>query len=194
MKRLALRGALTAKFGDEAIKVIDTFGLDAIKTPRPRRGPRRRSRPAAGSSSSPRVATSSSSCRPATCRPSRSSSPTRSTSSTCSRPTSSSSSSRPSPGWRRCTRERPDRRRDHPPPGRSARSRSTSREPRQVHVRRPRRRQQDPDQGRRSRSSTEGKVTVVERQRPDDEGQGEETRHQPRPDQRLHLRRGARRS
>ena len=28
MKRLALRGALTAKFGDEAIKVIDTFGLD----------------------------------------------------------------------------------------------------------------------------------------------------------------------
>jgi large subunit ribosomal protein L4 len=32
MKRLALRGALTAKFGDEAIKVIDTFGLDAIRT------------------------------------------------------------------------------------------------------------------------------------------------------------------
>jgi large subunit ribosomal protein L4 len=32
MKRLALRGALTAKLGDEAIKVIDTFGLDAIKT------------------------------------------------------------------------------------------------------------------------------------------------------------------
>ena len=32
MKRLALRGALTAKFGDSAIKVIDTFGLDAIKT------------------------------------------------------------------------------------------------------------------------------------------------------------------
>ena len=32
MKRLALRGALTAKFGDEAIKVIDTFGLDAVKT------------------------------------------------------------------------------------------------------------------------------------------------------------------
>jgi len=32
MKRLALRGALTAKFGDEAIKVIDTFGLDSIKT------------------------------------------------------------------------------------------------------------------------------------------------------------------
>jgi large subunit ribosomal protein L4 len=32
MKRLALRGALTAKFGDEAIKVIDSFGLDAIKT------------------------------------------------------------------------------------------------------------------------------------------------------------------
>jgi large subunit ribosomal protein L4 len=32
MKRLALRGALTAKFGDEQLKVIDTFGLDVIKT------------------------------------------------------------------------------------------------------------------------------------------------------------------
>jgi large subunit ribosomal protein L4 len=32
MKRLALRGALTAKLVDEAIKVIDTFGLDAIRT------------------------------------------------------------------------------------------------------------------------------------------------------------------
>jgi large subunit ribosomal protein L4 len=32
MKALALRGALTAKFGDEAIKIVDTFGLDAIKT------------------------------------------------------------------------------------------------------------------------------------------------------------------
>ena len=32
MKRLALRGALTAKFVDEQLKVIDTFGLDAIKT------------------------------------------------------------------------------------------------------------------------------------------------------------------
>jgi large subunit ribosomal protein L4 len=32
MKRLALRGALTAKFGDDAIKVIDDFGLEAIKT------------------------------------------------------------------------------------------------------------------------------------------------------------------
>jgi large subunit ribosomal protein L4 len=32
MKRLALRGALTAKFGDEAIKIIDTFGLEAIRT------------------------------------------------------------------------------------------------------------------------------------------------------------------
>jgi large subunit ribosomal protein L4 len=32
MKRLALRGALTAKLGDEAVKVIDTFGLDAIRT------------------------------------------------------------------------------------------------------------------------------------------------------------------
>src|SRR5437899_10128650 len=32
MKRLALRGALTAKLGDSAIKVIDAFGLEAIKT------------------------------------------------------------------------------------------------------------------------------------------------------------------
>jgi large subunit ribosomal protein L4 len=32
MKRLALRGALTAKFGDEAIKIIDSFALEAIKT------------------------------------------------------------------------------------------------------------------------------------------------------------------
>jgi large subunit ribosomal protein L4 len=32
MKRLALRGALTAKLGDEAVKVIDTFGLHAIRT------------------------------------------------------------------------------------------------------------------------------------------------------------------
>ena len=32
MKRLALRGALTAKFGDDQLKVIDTFGLQAIKT------------------------------------------------------------------------------------------------------------------------------------------------------------------
>ena len=32
MKRLALRGALTAKLDDEQLKVIDTFGLEAIKT------------------------------------------------------------------------------------------------------------------------------------------------------------------
>src|SRR3712207_3989800 len=32
MRRLALRGALTAKLGDEAIRVIDSFGLDAPKT------------------------------------------------------------------------------------------------------------------------------------------------------------------
>jgi large subunit ribosomal protein L4 len=32
MKRAALRGALTAKLGDEAIRVIDGFGLEAIKT------------------------------------------------------------------------------------------------------------------------------------------------------------------
>jgi large subunit ribosomal protein L4 len=32
MKRVALRGALTAKLGDAAIKVIDSFGLVTIKT------------------------------------------------------------------------------------------------------------------------------------------------------------------
>jgi large subunit ribosomal protein L4 len=32
MRRLALRGALTAKFGDEAIRIIDTFGLEQIGT------------------------------------------------------------------------------------------------------------------------------------------------------------------
>jgi large subunit ribosomal protein L4 len=32
MKQLALRGALSAKLIDEAIKVIDSFGLEAIKT------------------------------------------------------------------------------------------------------------------------------------------------------------------
>jgi large subunit ribosomal protein L4 len=32
MRRLALRGALTAKLGDEAIKVIDSFGLEASRT------------------------------------------------------------------------------------------------------------------------------------------------------------------
>jgi large subunit ribosomal protein L4 len=32
MKRLALRGALTAKLGDAAIKIIDAFGIDAIRT------------------------------------------------------------------------------------------------------------------------------------------------------------------
>jgi len=31
-KRLALRGALTAKLGDAAIKVIDAFGIEAIRT------------------------------------------------------------------------------------------------------------------------------------------------------------------
>ncbi len=32
MRRLALRGALTAKLGDAAIRVVDRFGLDEIKT------------------------------------------------------------------------------------------------------------------------------------------------------------------
>ncbi len=32
MRRLALRGALTAKFGDEAIRIVDAFALERIKT------------------------------------------------------------------------------------------------------------------------------------------------------------------
>jgi large subunit ribosomal protein L4 len=32
MKRLALRGALTAKLGDEAIRIVDSFALEVIKT------------------------------------------------------------------------------------------------------------------------------------------------------------------
>jgi large subunit ribosomal protein L4 len=32
MKRLALKGALTAKFGDDAIKILDSFGLEAVRT------------------------------------------------------------------------------------------------------------------------------------------------------------------
>jgi len=32
MRRLALRGALTAKLGDAAIRVLDSFALDRIKT------------------------------------------------------------------------------------------------------------------------------------------------------------------
>ena len=32
MKRAALRGALTSKLGDEAIRILDSFGLAAIKT------------------------------------------------------------------------------------------------------------------------------------------------------------------
>ncbi len=32
MRRAALRGALTAKLGDEAIRIIDTFALEGFKT------------------------------------------------------------------------------------------------------------------------------------------------------------------
>src|SRR3970282_113883 len=32
MRRLALRGALTAKLGDEAIRIVDAFALERIKT------------------------------------------------------------------------------------------------------------------------------------------------------------------
>ena len=43
MKRLALRGALTAKLGDDAIRVIDALRPRGDQDPRPRRRPRRRS-------------------------------------------------------------------------------------------------------------------------------------------------------
>ena len=70
MRRLALRGALTAKLGDEAIRVVDSFGLDAIKTQGRRRRPRRaRRRPAACSSSRPSRDETPRACRRATCRP-----------------------------------------------------------------------------------------------------------------------------
>jgi large subunit ribosomal protein L4 len=32
MKRLALVGALTAKYGDDAVRVLDAFGLEEIRT------------------------------------------------------------------------------------------------------------------------------------------------------------------
>jgi large subunit ribosomal protein L4 len=32
MKKLALRGALTSKFGDDAVRIIDAFGLEEIRT------------------------------------------------------------------------------------------------------------------------------------------------------------------
>ena len=71
MKRLALRGALTAKLGDEAIKVVDTFGLEPIKTKDLVGVLGALEATAAACSSSPPAATRSSSCRRATCRRSR---------------------------------------------------------------------------------------------------------------------------
>ena len=54
MKRLALRGALTAKFGDGAIKVVDDVRARRDQDARPRRLPRRaQGRPAACWSSRP---------------------------------------------------------------------------------------------------------------------------------------------
>ena len=105
MKRLALRGALTAKFGDERDQGHRHVRARGHQDQGTRRRPAAPCTRPAGSSSSPRRATRSSSCRRGTCRPSRSSWPTRSTSSTCSRQTSCSSSSPPSRGCRRCTRE-----------------------------------------------------------------------------------------
>src|SRR4029079_15118757 len=112
---------------------------------------------------------------------------------TSSRPTSSSSSSRPSPGWRRCTRERPDPCRHHPP-ARDQREvdrrlharRSQCERRQQVHVRGSPRRQQDPDQGGDRGSLRQGEGHRRQRQRPDDEGQGEAPRYPSRPDPRLH--------
>ena len=73
MRRIALRSALTAKFGDDAIRVVDQFGMDR-RAARPRRSSRssRRSAPATatsgGSSSWPRPRTSRCCARPRTCR------------------------------------------------------------------------------------------------------------------------------
>ena len=78
-----------------------------------------------------------------------------------------SSSSRRSRGWRRCTRERPDRRRDHPPPGHQREVDRRVR-PRQVHLRGPRRREQDPDQGGGRGAVREGEGDRRRRQRADD--------------------------
>ena len=85
MKRLALRGALTAKFGDGAIKVVDGFGLEAIQHPGARRRTSargRRDRPGPRRGPGARREARAVVAQPA--RRSRSSSPTRSTSSTCS--------------------------------------------------------------------------------------------------------------
>ena len=147
MKRLALRGALTAKLDDGAIKVLDAFALDEIRTKDlvGVLGNLQASRPRADRG--PRPATRSSTSRRATCPRSWSSSPTRSTSSTCSRPTRWSSSSPRSRASRRCTRDahRPRRHR----PADHQREVDGRVRPRQVHVRGPRRRHQDPGQGGR---------------------------------------------
>ena len=71
MKQLALRGALTSKLGDEAVRVIDAFGLEQIKTRDFAGILAAVERQSAGSSSSPRAATSGSTSRRATCPPSR---------------------------------------------------------------------------------------------------------------------------
>ena len=67
MKRLALHGALTSKFDDGAIKVVEDLGLDADQDARCWSATSTRSRPPAASSSSPPGRTRTSSCRRATC-------------------------------------------------------------------------------------------------------------------------------
>ena len=135
MKRLALQGALTSKFGDGAIKVVADLDIDAIKTRElvgylaalGRQRPRARGRGRQGRA--PRA------LGPQPARASTSSAPTRSTSSTSSTRTSWSSRSRRSARWRRCTHDAPGIA-GHPAPGHQ-REVDGRRRSAQVHVRGP---------------------------------------------------------
>ena len=164
MKRLALRGALTAKFGDEQLKVIDTFGLEAIKT-KALVGvlaaldadgrvlvvaPGRDEKLELSARNLPTVEVILADSlnvvdllnadlvlieQPALARMDR----------------------LRRRHARRCPHERPHRPRDHPAP-RHQREVDRRVQPRQVHLRRPQRRQQDPDQGGRRGAVQEGRT------------------------------------
>ena len=179
MKRLALRGALTAKFGDEAIKVIDTFGLEAIRTKElvgvlgaleatgrvlvVAPGARREARALGAQPADRRGHPGRLAQRGRPAQRGR-------------RPHRAAGAGADAGGLRMSVADRP---RDHPAPGhqREVDRRVGSR---QVHLRRPRRRQQDPDQGRRRGALQEGERDRRGGQRPDHEGQGEAPRQAPR--------------
>ena len=163
-------GALTAKFGDGAIKVVDDLAIDAIQDPRAGRLPRRAQGQRPRARRRGRARTSTSSSRPATCPASRSSAPTRSTSSTSSTPTCCSS---PQPsladdggGVRMTLLASQIVLR----PVISEKSMDETQRGKYTFAR-PRRRQQAPDQGSR-RGALQGHGAG--RQRPDHEGQGED--------------------